>query len=216
MSIYKTYSNEQIENLFSQFLISSWSFSKISEFSRNEKAFEMSYIYGIRSKSSASTVAGQAYHHALDVFFTALKKGETLDLVELESLVYEYIDTVEANKWKLQKTTPTIAECIAKTSKISKQLVHNFYKEKGTYISSELGLYSQNLWYAALSSISRGKKVIFPVPYSKQKTIPYIMQMLEEGHFAPVIDREYALEDISKADEYVLTGEKTGNVIINL
>ena len=134
MSIYKTYSNEQIENLFSQFLISSWSFSKISEFSRNEKAFEMSYIYGIRSKSSASTVAGQAYHHALDVFFTALKKGETLDLVELESLVYEYIDTVEANKWKLQKTTPTIAECIAKTSKISKQLVHNFYKEKGTYI----------------------------------------------------------------------------------
>jgi len=48
-------------------------------------------------------------------------------------------------------------------------------KEKGTYISSELGLYSQNLWYAALSSISRGKKVIFPVPYSKQKTIPYIM-----------------------------------------
>ena len=89
-------------------------------------------------------------------------------------------------------------------------------KEKGTYISSELGLYSQNLCYAALSSISRGKKVIFPVPYSKQKTIPYIMQMLEEGHFAPVIDREYALEDISKADEYVLTGEKTGNVIINL
>lgn len=89
-------------------------------------------------------------------------------------------------------------------------------KEKGTYISSELGPYSQNLWYAALSFISGSKKVIFPVPYSKQKTTPYIMQMLEEGHFQPVIDREYALEDISKAYEYVLTGEKTGNVIINL
>ena len=59
-------------------------------------------------------------------------------------------------------------------------------------------------------------KVIFPLPYSKQKTIPYISNLLEQGKFKPVIDREYSLEDISKAYEYVITGEKTGNVIINV
>jgi NADPH:quinone reductase-like Zn-dependent oxidoreductase len=88
-------------------------------------------------------------------------------------------------------------------------------KEKGIYISSELGPYSQNIFYPLLTSML-SKKVIFPIPYSKQKTIPYISNLLEKGIFKPVIDREYSLEDISKAYEYVITGEKTGNVIINV
>jgi len=88
-------------------------------------------------------------------------------------------------------------------------------KEKGIYISSELGPYSQNLFYPLLTS-GLSKKVIFPLPYSKQKTIPYISNLLENGKFKPVIDREFSLEDIAKAYEYVITGEKTGNVIINV
>ena len=88
-------------------------------------------------------------------------------------------------------------------------------KEKGVYISSELGPYSQNIFYPLLTSIL-SKKVIFPIPYSKQKTIPYICNLLEKGKFNPVIDREYALEDISKAYEYVIKGQKTGNVLINI
>jgi NADPH:quinone reductase-like Zn-dependent oxidoreductase len=88
-------------------------------------------------------------------------------------------------------------------------------KEKGIYISSELGPYSQNIFYPILTLIL-DKKVIFPVPYSKQKTIPYISNLLEQGKFKPVIDREYSIDDISKAYEYVIRGEKTGNVIINV
>ena len=88
-------------------------------------------------------------------------------------------------------------------------------KEKGVYISSELGPYSQNIFYPLLTSIL-SKKVIFPIPYSKQKTIPYISNLLEKGKFNPVIDREYALEDISKAYEYVIKGQKTGNVLIKI
>jgi NADPH:quinone reductase-like Zn-dependent oxidoreductase len=89
-------------------------------------------------------------------------------------------------------------------------------KEKGIYMSSELGPYSQNLFYAISSSFSTHKKVIFPLPYSTQKTIPYIMELLKKEKFIPVIDREYLLEDISKAYEYVIMGQKTGNVIINV
>jgi len=88
-------------------------------------------------------------------------------------------------------------------------------KEKGIYISSELGPYSQNIFYPLLTSIL-SKKVIFPIPYSKQKTIPFICKFLENGKFNPVIDREYALEDISKAYEYVTKGQKIGNVLINM
>lgn len=88
-------------------------------------------------------------------------------------------------------------------------------KEKGIYISSELGPYAQNMFLPIWTSISN-KKVIFPIPYSKQKTIPYVSNLLKTGKFTPIIDREYLLEDISKAYEYVITGQKTGNVIINI
>lgn len=49
-----------------------------------------------------------------------------------------------------------------------------------------------------------------------KKTIPYINNHLETEKFKPVIDREYLLEDISKAYEYVIKGQETGNVLINL
>ncbi len=86
---------------------------------------------------------------------------------------------------------------------------------KGVYISSELGPYAQNVFYSLYTAFL-GRKVIFPVPYSTQKTIPYISAHLEEGNFRPLIDREYLLEDIAKAYEFVMTGQKTGNVLINL
>jgi len=88
-------------------------------------------------------------------------------------------------------------------------------KEKGIYISSELGPYFQNVFYPLLTSFL-SKKVIFPVPLSKQKTIPFITQLLKNGKFKPIIDRVYLLEDISKAYKYVISGQKTGNVLINI
>ncbi|NNJ55730.1 MAG: NAD(P)-dependent alcohol dehydrogenase [Bacteroidia bacterium] len=86
-------------------------------------------------------------------------------------------------------------------------------KEKGIYISSELGPYSQNIFLPMWTTI-QSKKVIFPIPYNKQKTIPYTRNLLKSGEFNPVIDREYRLENLAKAYDYVMTGEKTGNVII--
>ncbi|MDF3026228.1 MAG: Alcohol dehydrogenase zinc-binding domain protein [Fluviicola sp.] len=89
-------------------------------------------------------------------------------------------------------------------------------KNGGIYISSELGPYAQNPFLALFPSLGDKKKVIFPIPFSVQKTLPYIKNLLEKEQFKPVIDREYSLDEISKAYEYVMTGEKTGNVIISL
>lgn len=89
-------------------------------------------------------------------------------------------------------------------------------KKGGVYISSELGPYSQNPFLALFPSLGDKKKVIFPIPYNVQKTLPFIKNLLERKEFKPVIDREYSLDEISKAYEYVMTGEKTGNVIISV
>lgn len=133
MSIYKTYSDIQLEEHFSNFLINSWSYSKLNQFVRNEKAFEMKYIYNFDSKASASTIAGQAYHHALEAYFKAKQEGKELSLPDLEILAFEYIDEVEPTKWKLQKTTPTVEKCIDRTNKLVVSLLKNFYSEKNIY-----------------------------------------------------------------------------------
>ena len=89
-------------------------------------------------------------------------------------------------------------------------------KNGGTYISSELGPFSQNVFFAIFPFLTGDKKVIFPIPYSLNHSLPFIKSMLEKGEFKPVIDHEYSLEDISKAYAYVISGKKTGNVVINL
>lgn len=133
MSQFKKLSEAELNEHLSNFLVNSWSYSKVSEFSRNEKAFEMHNIYGHRSKISASTVAGNAYHFALDRFFNAMKDGDFFDLPTLEKFAFEYIEERPAYIWKIQKTTPTVEECKIKATTTVTQLLKNFFGELTTY-----------------------------------------------------------------------------------
>jgi len=134
-NIYKKLSPEELEHLFSNYLISSWSYSKVTSFARNEKAFEMNYIFGIQGKRSSTTVAGEAYHHALKYYFLKRKLGEDIDIIELEQSAFDYIDDVQPHIWKLQKTTPTIDESKVKATKTVTALLRNFIAEIATYES---------------------------------------------------------------------------------
>lgn len=135
---YRNLSKEEYEELFSNFLIDSWSFSKVNAFSRNEKAFEMNYIYNERSKRSSTTIGGQAYHESLDNYFKAKKEGNICDLIDLQKIAYEYIENERSDNWKIQKTTPTIEECKKKAYKITTSLLENFLKEISNYGLDEI------------------------------------------------------------------------------
>ena len=87
-------------------------------------------------------------------------------------------------------------------------------KKGGIYISSELGPYAQNVFLAFLPLLSGNNKVVFPIPFDPKKTIPYIMDQMEQNIFTPVIDRIYRPDQIVEAYEYVISGQKTGNVIV--
>lgn len=86
----------------------------------------------------------------------------------------------------------------------------------GVYISSELGAYGQNIFYALTTSFFSKKKVIFPIPSDIKMSMKIMKQLLEEGKFKPIIDRQYPLANITDAYEYVSSGQKTGNVIIRV
>jgi NADPH:quinone reductase-like Zn-dependent oxidoreductase len=87
-------------------------------------------------------------------------------------------------------------------------------KDHGVYISSELGPYAQNLFFASSATSASKKRVIFPFPYSIKTTMPYISTLLKDGSFKPVIDRRYQLENIAEAYSYAMAGKKTGALIV--
>jgi len=149
MNKYKNIDQEQKDELLSNYLIDSWSYSKVNAFANNEKGFEMQYIYHCYGKSGATTIAGQAYHNALNLFFLNLKDGIMTDLVTLQNAAYLYIDNVPAAYWKIQKTTPTVEDCKITATKIVTQGLNNFLSEVKTYteeikevVSCEMGMTS--------------------------------------------------------------------------
>ena len=44
----------------------------------------------------------------------------------------------------------------------------------------------------------------------------FLKNLAEKGEFKPVIDRCYKLDQIVEAYKYVESGQKTGNVVLNI
>jgi len=90
-------------------------------------------------------------------------------------------------------------------------------KPGGIYLSSELGPRGQNIALSLVSPLMRGRRrVVFPFPKHNQAMIEELRDLLASGAFKPVIDRRYPLDRIVEAYRYVETGEKVGNVIIEV
>lgn len=86
----------------------------------------------------------------------------------------------------------------------------------GTYQSSDLGPWVQNPLLALSTPLLRGRRVIFPLPEDSQAIIGHLQDVMSRGAFTPVVDRHDALDDIVEAYRYVETGQKIGNVVIDI
>jgi NADPH:quinone reductase-like Zn-dependent oxidoreductase len=90
-------------------------------------------------------------------------------------------------------------------------------KPNGIYLSSDLGPLSMNPVLALITPLFGGRRIRFPIPpkHTKQE-VERIRSMIEAGTFLPVVDRRYPLEEIVEAYRYVETGQKIGNVVIDI
>jgi NADPH:quinone reductase-like Zn-dependent oxidoreductase len=61
-----------------------------------------------------------------------------------------------------------------------------------------------------------GKKVLFPIPAISKTDVIFLKELVENGEYKPVIDRQYRLDQIVEAYKYVETGLKTGNVVLKI
>lgn len=89
-------------------------------------------------------------------------------------------------------------------------------KDQGIYISTELGKNGENVLLALITPLFRGKKLLFPLPTINKDDIMFLKNLAEKGEFKPVIDRCYKLDQIVEAYKYVESGQKTGNVVLNI
>jgi NADPH:quinone reductase-like Zn-dependent oxidoreductase len=89
-------------------------------------------------------------------------------------------------------------------------------KSGGIYISTELGTRGDNVWRALFSSFLGSKRVMFPLPVITRNDVLFIKKLVDEGHFMPIVDRYYSLDQIVDAYRYVETGAKVGNVVIRV
>lgn len=90
-------------------------------------------------------------------------------------------------------------------------------KPKGSYLSSELGPNWENIWLALITPLGKGKQVIFPLPVDILGSMKLIQGLIEKGQFRPLIDeRRFTLDQVSAAFTYVASGQKIGNVILEI
>jgi hypothetical protein len=136
---YRDMAPDKYEAILSNFLISYWSYSAISAYQGNQKRFEKEHIYRERGASPATTIAGSAYHYALEQYFKSKQKvlegkyEKELDVLECSDIAFNFIDEYPAHKWKTQKTLPTIEECKIAATKSVTALIENFFKEIDIY-----------------------------------------------------------------------------------
>jgi NADPH:quinone reductase-like Zn-dependent oxidoreductase len=162
------------------------------------------------SGSIGTATVQLAKHFGAEV--TAVCNTKTAELIA--SLGADYvIDYLKEDFTQNGKKYDFVLDVVGKSSffKCKKIL-----KPKGIYISSELGYLSQNIYLALITSLFMGKKVLFPIPKDKKKDIELFKELIEEGKYKAVIDKIYSLDQIVEATKYVETGEKTGNVVIEI
>jgi NADPH:quinone reductase-like Zn-dependent oxidoreductase len=143
---------------------------------------------------------------------TAVCRGKHFELVKSLG-ANEVIDYTQEDFTEYDRTYSFIFDTVGKSSFAKcKPLL----EPGGAYISSELGYMAQNLFFALTTPILGNKKVKFPLPMDCRGSILFFKQLIEEGKFKAVIDREYPLEQIVEAYTYVETGQKIGNVVVTL
>lgn len=147
---------------------------------------------------------------SMGIYVTAVCNTPNLELIKSLGADKTY-DYLKEDFTKIDKEKYTfIFDAVGKSSfGKCKHLLEN----GGTYISTELGPNAENIYLPLLTKFS-AKKVAFPIPTDCKRSILYINELIKKGAFKAVIDRYYKPEEVAEAYEYVMSGNKTGNVVI--
>ncbi|TWI79391.1 NADPH:quinone reductase-like Zn-dependent oxidoreductase [Lacibacter cauensis] len=173
----------------------------------NMQAGDDVLVYGASGAIGSAAVQILKNHTGANV--TAVCNGKTIE--RIRSLGIDKVINYETEDFTATKQRYNhILDAVGKSSfAVCKQLL----KEKGKYMSSELGPGNENL-YLPFTTMFTSKQMIFPIPTDIRGTLALMQQLLAAKKFKPLIDRSYQLDQLAEAFTYVNSGQKTGNVLI--
>lgn len=125
----------------------------------------------------------------------------------------EVIDYTQTDFSQLNKKFDIVFDAVGKSSFGKCKPI---LKDQGIYMSTELGYMSQNPFLAIFTPFLGGKKVLFPLPTISKEDVIFFKELVEKGKFRPLIDRYYPMDQIVDAYKYVETGQKIGNVVLQI
>lgn len=166
-------------------------------------------VYG--ATGAIGSAAVQLLKH-LGTNVTAVCNSKNVELVK--SLGADVVIDYQTNDYTKVKTKfDFIFDAVGKSSyRQCKPLLN----KKGIYISTELGKHAANLFLALITPLAGGKKVMFPIPSINKEDVVYLKELVEQGVYKPLIDRQYTMDQVVEAYHYVESGQKTGNVILRI
>lgn len=171
------------------------------------KAGQNVMIYGATGAIGSAAVQLAKYFGAS---ITAVCNTKNVELVK--SLGADVV--VDYTKEDFTKTGQSFDFVFDAVGKTSFGKCKPILSKNGIYISTELGKNGGNVFLALTTPIFGDKKVLFPLPTISREDVEFLKKLVIEGHFKPVIDRSYRLDEIIEATRYVETRQKTGNVVI--
>jgi len=166
-------------------------------------------VYGATGAIGSAAVQLLKHFGAL---VTAVCNTKNVDL--LQSLGADHV--VDYQKEDFTKTTDKFSFIFDAVGKSSFKACKPLLTEKGIYISTELGKNGENIFYALTTPIWGGKRLLFPIPTITKDDVLLLKDLAEKGEYKPLIDRKYKMEEIVEAYRYVESGQKTGNVILQI
>lgn len=168
------------------------------------QAGQKALVYGATGAIGSALVQILKYY---GLYITGVCRGQHMDLVR----------SLGANK-VVDYTTEDFTKDILKYDFVFDAVGKSSFA-KCKHLLTPNGIYTasdgfENLFLALSTRLFGKKKVVFTLPGKLHETLVFIRDLVEQGHFKPLIDRKYPLEQVAEAYKYVATEQKVGNVIL--
>jgi NADPH:quinone reductase-like Zn-dependent oxidoreductase len=141
---------------------------------------------------------------------TGVDSAEKLDM--LRSIGANHvIDYAKEDYTKSGESYDLIIDVVGKGSVLHRL---KLLKPDGYYFLAYAGL--SHILLAIWTSMASNKKLKIESASQKKEDLIFIKELIEMGKLKPIIDRSFPLEQTAEAHKYVETGQKQGNVVLNV
>ena len=167
-------------------------------------------VYGAAGSVGSSAIQLLAHYFEADV--TAVCDTKDVELVRSLG-ASEVIDRFNKDFTKSGATYDVIFDAVGKQSFRG---CRRSLDPAGLYLTMDLGFMYHVPLLAIVTKILGNKRAKLGVGRYRKADLGVVRELIENGEFRAVIDRQYTLNEIVAATEYVESGQKTGSVVLTI